>query len=424
MRMTAWVGVFLLATTSAAAAKGPVKGAKRVAKTTAASAKPSKGEPSRAEPSAAPKAATPAASPKSDALPVDCLDRKNRSESPACKGAFKESPTGAGPHLWDQAGLSQDWTNGYVDAKNDRLIVGGRWGTGTQNLGALVAVDLTSGNRKIISGAVYDPRKGAAVTGTGDEIGQVHGVASMPGGAAIVLSSLQADRVEPMQLVRVDLETGARTALWRTDGKKGGACIPPIGASFSVDAGQIATDAAGNVYVVGSVPAVGAGIFKITADGTKCSVVSYAGSGLEAKNRRGAGPDWSTASLRDLLLRDGAMYALDPGTRAIYKVDLSSGDREIVTRDNTPGRVGTGPYIAQTGFDRFSDGRFVTQDNQNVVLVDGASGNRTELATANAWGPTRWRVWTIPGRKIGIAAVGLGFAKVDFATGNANLFSN
>ena len=422
VKNVAWILTLLAATTSSVAlAKAPARRAKGAAPQGAPATKPSSSAVTK--PTAA-SATAPVASSASGPA-VDCNERKNRNENGACKSAFKENTLGTGPHLFDQPGLSQDWANGYVDVAGNRLIVGGRWGDGDEKLGALISVDMSNGNRRVISGAaVSDPRRGSTVTGAGDELGQVRGVAAMPGNAAVVMSSLQSGRVDPMQLVRVDLATGARTSFWRADGKKGAACTPPIGASFNMYPGQIATDPSGNVYVLGGTAGVGSGVFKVSPDGTKCTVVSFAGSSLASANHRGQGPDWSTSSLQDVIVRDGKMFILDPGTRALYKVDMANGDREIVTRHGSPNTVGTGPYIALTGIDRLSDGCFVTQDNELVVMVDPQSGNRTKLDVANNWGPTRWQVWAIPNSHFGIAATVMGFVKVDFNTGNANLLSN
>ena len=66
---------------------------------------------------------------------------------------------------------------GFLDAANERIVIGARFGVDVAPGGMVATVDLRTGERTFVSGHYEDPANGPTVVGSGAPIDFVHDVA-------------------------------------------------------------------------------------------------------------------------------------------------------------------------------------------------------------------------------------------------------
>src|SRR5262249_39446872 len=157
---------------------------------------------------------------------------------------------------------SDDIRGGFVSGTT--LILAVEYGAQDDDLGGVVSVDLTTGNRTLVSGKRSDTE------GRGDgspklnnvqipDLGGIWDVEPLPGGhyLAIVSKGVSGRRT----LVEIDPATGNRTLVWASDFAdsvdqknvetmiaEANLCNNPGGAYVDPSQSALAVDASGNIY--------------------------------------------------------------------------------------------------------------------------------------------------------------------------------
>jgi hypothetical protein len=252
---------------------------------------------------------------------------------------LSDSGVGAGDdgtNLWGVRGIA-------LDRARDRLVL-----TNSQSQ-ALLAVDLSSGDRSFIS---------SASIGSGP-------IFTFPG--RLVVDGGNNRAVLPdgnvNGLFAVDLDSGDRTIL--SNG---------IGAGPAFDFAQdVDVDAAGEGAIVLD---SSLGLFDVDLVTGDRSIISDA--------MTGSGPLWAFPDGVEVDLAGGVAYVVDDGDTALYTASLATGDRTIFS-DNAG--IGTGPSISFP-----NDLKLDIADNRalivnrgagpNLMAVDLTSGDRTILSGA------------------------------------------
>jgi hypothetical protein len=257
----------------------------------------------------------------------------------ADRTTVSSATVGTGPALGYPSGIDLDATNGRV------LVADPGFGGG---LSALVAVDLGTGDRTILSGSGV---------GTGPQFGDPWDVAlDSTNNRAIV-----ADRLEVAVLL-VDLATGDRTVLSDATTGSGPSFSDPysvaldasrnrvIVADFGLDA-LLAVDLASGARSVLSDAATGSGPsftdpvqVRIDVDGDRVLVVGLTAQALLSVDLAtgdrsfvsvssvGSGPDFDRPHSVALNVLCGRAFVGDTDTDAVYSVDLATGDRLILSQ--------------------------------------------------------------------------------------------
>ncbi|MEZ4250061.1 MAG: hypothetical protein R3B99_17655 [Polyangiales bacterium] len=344
-------------------------------------------------------------------LDADCRCSNNRppaSGIPECVSAqYLDASVsfGSGPRVRP---LPQPHFNGgFVDATSRELYVGVDWSSSTRpDSGLVMAVNLDSGNRRIVSGG-YQDATGFTETGSGPSLHQVIDVERGPDGNLYAVSvPAESQRLE---IVRIAPTTGNRTVIWRGQDPSFAHCesgdpLRPNG--VQVHALAFAMDTMGRFYLPftnTSAYGEGVGVIRLAADGSSCSVVTRSGTqslnGM-AGTAVGTGFEIDRGRYQGFVMHEGALYALHDAYLSLIRIDVTNGNRTRVSSASTStGVIGAGPTNA-SGIGRrwlawdamrnlmWSSG---TDNRRMMVAIELATGDRTE-AFCGAVNPERpWR---------------------------------
>lgn len=232
-----------------------------------------------------------------------------------------------------------------LDTVNNRALV---VGTG---LDALVSVDLTTGNRMVISDAV---------TGTGTVFSSIRGV-TFDGLNNRVLVAEAGAGFEG--IIAVDLVTGNRTEL---SGQTVGTTID-LGADFDSTRGVIIDSADSRLVVVDDAITSLVAVDPVT--GNRTLIVPFA----PATPSVGSGPMLGNPSGIVLDTIANLLYIADDTLDATLEINLSTGNRTIISDSSSPGVQPTAPR--GLGYD-IDGGRLLIPDNtlDAVVAIDLLTG--------------------------------------------------
>jgi hypothetical protein len=300
------------------------------------------------------------------AVSADCA--KADSAKPAC--AMNGAPVGTGPSFV-VGSVGAEIGHGFVEGTNLFVVsVNGVENSyeGCKNfcaIAALYKVDLTTGNRTILSGYYQDPRAGVKVTGAGPYWMSASSVVRGTDGALYVYTT-ETDNVKPHFVYRV-AANGDRTEVWSSATK------PCAGGPSAFHSSETIAAGPGNtLYLVGDVGSPNGAAAKLDLASGKCTVFSASGAAL------GSGP--STTVLRGPSVAGGKLYAV-ASNDVLVEIALSSGARAVVTKGSGGGIIGTGPTPGVFHTLLGSGGKVWTVGNQarKPVSVDIESGNRTEI---------------------------------------------
>ncbi|WP_034336446.1 hypothetical protein [Deinococcus misasensis] len=333
-------------------------------------------------------------------------------------GSIGEGPTFA------QGGLDRV-TSGFIEPKTNTLYVSVELGGQMDRFGAILAVDLKTGNRTLISGMFSDgEKKGKSIkytTSGGTEteayhLGFVRNIRPLPNGNIAAWVPGFGGRAE---LQEVNVQTGDRTLLWASRGAddthKGGlrdieggpegplsrTTCPSLNPKEGIRVNpslSFETDGKGNFYVLAdNNPAgTGLGLLKIVPH-QGCSWVSgYFSDGTSVK---GDGPMILAQNpiMLETAYANGKMYGVtgpNPDGNALFSYDPVTGDRSILSLkarvkarnkgsgDAEVGYLG-GFALGKTGF--LTVGQGPANDWRYFIptFVDAATGNRTLLEAAS-----------------------------------------
>lgn len=290
-------------------------------------------------------------------LPVDCRCSPNVVGLDICKppsNPGQDEHFGEGPSL-SVLPFDSRMRGGVVYPATGEVIFGVRWQDENHTSpGVIMAVDYTTGARRIISGRWKDPNAGYEVYGEGPELNEPIDVELGPDGALYAWAWRNDTTAQDgVNIMRIDLETGDRRQVWGINNPAYGQCSN--GADNDTDTQfhkyAFTMDDAGNFYVAtikNGRPSSGRGIARIAADGSGCDYVTM--DGVEEGNAHfpgiGGGYPVGQFNYYGMEIHDGALYALNNGD--LIRVDLATGDRRRISGDGAgPGSKNVAGYYLQ-----------------------------------------------------------------------------
>lgn len=241
--------------------------------------------------------------------------------------------------------------NIVIDTTGNRALVTDSAGSEA----AVIEVDLVDGSRNTIA---------STSIGTGTNLEAPLGITLSSDGRALV-TDLGNGAVPPM-IVAIDLTSLQRTVVSGGDGATGSGTI--LGRPIA-----IAADSANNRSLV--LDSVVLAVFRVDETSGNRETVSSSGAGNGTVFEGPIDIEFDAANDRALVTDNGT----NTNTRAIYTVNLDTGERTILSDNNT----GTGPDLEfPFGLAVDDTEAFVTDiDAVSVFSVDLASGNRTLLTS-------------------------------------------
>jgi hypothetical protein len=298
-------------------------------------------------------------------LPTNCIDPNNASK-PQCVGDDPSAGTlGTGPSF---AEGQVYFAGGYVSGST--LVVTG----GDATTGFVMTIDLTTGNRTLLSGQLDDPKQGNITVGTGPAFAFPSTVAK-DGADYVVLDS---------DIYKVD-GTGTRTLLSNLSTLK---CTVSAGTEVGADdlspSAGVGVGSDGSLYMPATDGNSYGALTKISATGATCTVVSYSGDPTDKVAAIGTGPSFDT--LFSGVLVSNVLYGGDFAQESIIGVNITTGVRTNISDWGTNG-VGTGDNGGSDSVAPGSGNWLWTWGappafTDTVVKVDIATGNRTGFLAA------------------------------------------
>lgn len=340
----------------------PKRTAKKAKPKTSVAAKPAAATPP-------PVAAAPAApSAGSVRVTLDC--KKADASNKAC--SVSGDHVGAGP-AFVNGSIGAEIGSGFVEGTT--LYVMSTSATENQYdkcqeycaISALYKVDLTTGNRTIVSGYYKDPRQGVTVTGSGPYWSRASSVVRGSDGSFFVYTN-ETNSAKPHVIYKVDAK-GDRAEVWSSATRPCDAAGATFSSSPSIAAGPNNT-----IYMAGDIGQSRGAVAKLDVVSGKCSVFSASGTNL--------GSGATSSVLRGPAVVNGKLYALGYN-EVVMQFNLATGARMLVSKGSGGGIVGTGPYPGTTEAFAGSSGNVWTTGGQarRPVSVDIESGNRAEAET-------------------------------------------
>lgn len=327
-------------------------------------------------------------------LAVDC--RQPDATDPRCDPDHNAPPKAIGKGPMDNF---YAFGGGFIDAANHRLVTAFSCDICSQKDSGVMAIDLTTGDRTLVSGQVNDTLLGIQKVGTGDRISSLDDVQPAPGGKWWALDSISG----AAQIIEIDPATGNRTIVYPQEQflQDGGICkVGTLGIalgfgassnSFTSGLANIVVHPDGKVYIRGgraydkqlneldlyAIAELDHGACRIvTAFSTKMPDLAV-----------GNGPTFN--EMYDWLgERNGALVA---GVSEYYMhaIDIASGDRTMISSAATGGMLGDGGALGAAfvtsspdGATLLTTGKFNTETFGGTVNIDVATGTRTTLAPA------------------------------------------
>jgi hypothetical protein len=272
-----------------------------------------------------------------------------------------------------------------LDSANNRALLS------DSTVDAIFAIDLTNGNRTVVSssgtgvgadfatlsfgrGLALDSNRNRLVFSSASRLSMVVvdlssgdrsilvDIGNTPGRVAIDADTNRAALIMGPTLSELNLDTGALTLLSANAG-------PGTGTDFAFPA-DIVVDFANNRAAVLD---GGAGLLSVATDTGDRSVISDSGTG--------SGPMWAFADALDVDISADLGYVVDDADTAVYGVNLSTGDRVIVS-DNAG--IGVGPNISSPQdlqLDTAAN-RALMSTRGGVMAVDLTTGDRAVISGA------------------------------------------
>ncbi len=270
-----------------------------------------------------------------------------------------------------------------------------------EGAGMVVAYDIQSGARRIVSGRFPEPDGGYTMHGSGYEsqrsVGtQLFEATTLPGAWDLELGAdgmlyVWGSRAGNKEITRVHPDTGARTLVWK-QALEGDAAAPAFGQCYSTRAkatwhgGFAPVQLEHHAFAMGpdgsfylgfrNDASEGNGVVRIAPDGATCTVVSR-WNGTMGEVGGGASPQYS--NLEGFLVRDGKLYATLQIGKVLLSIDVATGQRTVIA--NPPGSVASTPGQSTMFWDTTRDLLITAGGVQAylAVAVDVDSGERQAL---------------------------------------------
>ncbi len=339
------------------------------------------------------------------ALDADCRCLTNRALTgglPVCwrpyEAYISESGVTVGAGVRVGAHPQATLLGGFLDAAQGKIVAAVAWSSAANpDAGFVMAFDLATGDRTVLSGEHLSAGGAPAEVGAGHRLTNVIDVQRGPDGTLYVWSGTNVMG----EIVAVDPATGDRTLVWQRDGAGFAVCDNGRdGKSVQTRADGFAIDAAGAFYLgFSNTSPVGEGLGVIRISGTgaqqTCQYVTRAGTmagNAMAGTSVGAGWAFTSGVLTGFGLHDGKLLALNAFDLTLYAIDLATGDRARLTGASTANPLGSGPTGSSGVGHRWvkwdaARARYWTvgrQGGTQVVLVDPATAARVALSCNDA----------------------------------------
>jgi len=336
---------------------------------------------------------------------LDCAVTENQMTTMCLRpSAVDPGAIGSGPPI------NGKLRGGFVDG--NRLIAAVSY---SNTGGYLVAVDLATGERSVISGTYNDAANGPKTTGTGLDWGAVQDVQPGPDGWYAV-SSLGVFKVDPATGNRTRIIDQANTATQCTIGT---AKVAP-----RTDAIAVGPDK--SVFLSLSKTGVGVGLVAVKAG--VCRVVTLTGGTTTV----GSGPTFSSGNyFRTIRFRDGKIWALEFVTKSLLTIDPTAGARVRISASGVT-KLGTGDIDVGSGHMGFPTTGTnpvyttiydVSNRLFNIPIIDPTTGNRTSLlmrsGPATKSGQDYPPLWVHPTKPWLVVGLDDSLVQIDIASGNS-----
>lgn len=384
--------------------------------------------------------------PEQTNLPFDCRHPRAQ-DDPRCEAYGNlGTPIGAGFDV-----ERYQMGDGFVDTANNRLVLTFNCLLCPDEDTGVLAIDLDTGDRTLLSGHYNDTLDGAVEVGAGEQPSSLDAVKVLPNGKWVALDNIAGEA----EIYEIDPATGDRTVLYTqeqlvgditSDGEGGsGVCKVDGWVSLGVGHNHATTEATGaaTTLLVGAdgtlylraerfgTPTQDLNIAAIVGlkDGA-CSIVTLWSGDVPAVNV-GTGPDIFFPY--NWLIDDGDRILAQRGSFLLHAIDKATGNRSIVSAAIEGSERGSGPELGDSYALLSTDGATLhtvgSEIGEGMVDVTLATGDRVPhgfLALDNV-GAFRTRGPIFPYPKIPgvfmIAPEG-GVILYEPRTGNFNNFSH
>lgn len=291
-------------------------------------------------------------------LPIDCRCPEGRGDQ-RCKRPY-ETPQalsyGSGPRIRTLAATMQAW-RGTVVGREWLLPV--KWSTAQKpNETMIFGINLDTGNRRHFSGAWDDPANGYTSVGTGDAFVQVMDLKMGADGMLYAVGA--ASDIAAPKMWKIDPANGNRTKIF----DEATAAPESLCPNFSTLPGrktvQMATqgwamDAQGRFYF-STVGMPGPSIVRVTIDsqGTRCEYVTRVMDCPLCSTQSNVGGGYSTIQFDFTAFEivGNKLYAVTD--KRFIEVDLTTGNRRMLSFASDIGAIGTGPINGEGLADRWT----------------------------------------------------------------------
>ncbi len=232
--------------------------------------------------------------------------------------AVGEGPSFAGA-------FNAEYLGGFLDESEGpagTVYVAVGYGGSTDRSGAILAVDLATGNRRAVSGTFLGAT-GPEEVGTGPTFQTVLDVRRAPD--QNLYAWVRTTPPSQQELVRVDPATGNRTLVWKARDARFPQCLAGV-AALQINDNGFGIDEQGRFYIAHGTVDVGIGILRLSPDATSCEL--FAGASTVPAAQRGTGP--LPGQLQGFTFRQGKLIASGRAPKMFVSVDLDTGDREVL----------------------------------------------------------------------------------------------
>lgn len=351
-------------------------------------------------------------------FPIDCSATANQM-TPRCArpslvpaGTLGEGPATVNPGSGNLHG-------GFIDGA--RLIAAVAY-SGAPATGYVLAVDLATGNRTMVSGYYNDPANGRVMMGAGPDWGTVHDVQRGPDGF-YAITSVGVYRVDPANGMRTLVIDHANTATRCTVGTT--RAIPRKD--------ELAVGPDKSIYLALSNSPAGTGTGLVAVKAGVCRIVSLGGG--PTGSAVGSGATMTSGYFRSIRFHEAKIWAVEFQSQSLMTIDPANGARVRVSASGgTP--VGTGDAdvgVGWFGFEPAGTGVVYTTEYDglnrqlNLAMIDPNNGNRRLLALksgpANKGGATYPPLWVHPTQEWLVVGLDNSIIAVDIGTGQSYTLS-
>lgn len=292
-------------------------------------------------------------------LEIDCRCNRSNAKLQECRPGSDAYAAGlamgTGPRMH---GINlAKWGGGFL--LNGELYAAVHYtGGNAGNLkpGAIYAIDIKTGDRRVVSGSYLDAKTGRVDVGSGHSVSgeALPFLVDLKLGKDGQIYALGSNTLNDVEITRIDPKSGARTLIWRRQSlDDGGAADFAYGQCFSgipsssYDSGFSPLQYAERAFALGEDGSFfigwkgdGVGVVRVSADGKTCSVVSRWASNNKTKPLDDVGtgvtPQYGTIS--GMLHRKGVIYAETKDM--LLAIDDKTGNRTTFSNVGGIGGIG------------------------------------------------------------------------------------